>query len=968
MAARASFLLALPTPSAASPTSSPPPAVCQVGSCCSCSLFSYNPLLSFPTHTLSSFLMGDLGHPLPSAVNCRKRKADPDDECPHQDSPSPPDDMLVEGPSHCPSYAPRQPPSSPWLSTDTARAVWPSHPSPADNSPASPVNPATPTDVPSLPSPKRPRVDTSALPPHKGHLRASDKHPSPRHHSLPHSPTRRSRQRLFPASPSQPLPSPPPLLKIDGPPHPRDPSHSSLYPSFPLDFSSPHIPSLHPLINRQTLRELDLSAILRNPQLRTCPYQFTPSLLIPIQGHDLLFDAGLQFRPTSGRRKRELSDRYWRAVVLELEAGCTCVSFDMEWRPCECFCVCHRVPLPSRNPILTQSSSRRVHTIRMPSRIRPLLTEFLEVLLFVIQPLTSISDAYANPSTFQAQIERHAAQAAHLRSVFDPDLIQQELQHDLFDPSGLFIVIGQTLKSHCAPMRDRAVDAMVQVAKTCAPEGGGTNADAVRAVRMCLEILESMKLVSSIHQSSKLDLHFNQDIANHQLQTLRPFLIDTSGQYELKAFKGRRGSGSSLDMTRKWIRSSHHRLFTSPILAHPSFPSGTFDYRNLSQMQKTYLSVLQGLTDLVFDPPSPVSSPAPPYSSGSATAPPSSSLPLYPETTYLDSARLLVLASDAADTTAMYMYLLLYRQLLFSDTGDSAARDPSRVSDAELLRLKREIRDISSSHLGQCFKFSNGNSNGSSECLSQSTGPDADAEREKWCRVKHDIILQIALRAKQSRLGVQPYTPCIPNTSDQAGGAPQDASTLTNTLSSSAGLLSHIPDERLLKLAQGWSDTHIQPHSPLRTLLKDKVRDAVLAQVFALAFAAGDAPLGVIRGLSGGPTACGVPVVSVSSSLTPSASVSVSLLGSSAAACGASSGAGPTVVSGMEPLVDELRSLAERLVRLAQIHLGVYLPLYEQEHILSDADDLSPPLPTPLSSSQSPSRSQSLSPSPSVTA
>lgn len=173
----------------------------------------------------------------------------------------------------------------------------------------------------------------------------------------------------------------------------------------------------------------------------------------------------------------------------------------MQWRPSECVCVCRRVPLPPQNPVLTYSTSRRVLTLRMPSRIRLLLTEFLEVLLFVIQPLTSISDTYANPSTFQAQIERHAAQAAHLRSVFDPELIHQELQHNLFDPSGLFIVIGQTLKSHCAPMRDRAVDAMVEVARACAPGGGGSKADAVKAVRMCLDILELMKLVRSSDRS-----------------------------------------------------------------------------------------------------------------------------------------------------------------------------------------------------------------------------------------------------------------------------------------------------------------------------------------------------------------------------------------------------------------------------------------------------------------------------------
>ncbi|KAL4069876.1 T-complex protein 11-domain-containing protein [Scleroderma yunnanense] len=761
--------------------------------------------------------MGDLGHPLPPVSNCRKRKADADEE-PTSDTPAATDDILVEG-------IPRQPPSSPWLSTNTARAVWPSDSSsPTDSAPSSPLSP---DDDPSLRSSKRPRVDTA---PPKTHLRVSDRHPSPR------SPTRRSRKRPD-SREVVPLPTPQPsVLKIDSQ---LPPSDSPIqYPAFPnIDLSSPHIPSLHPLINRQTLKELDLAAILRNPQLR----------------HDLLFDAGLQFRPTSGRRKRELSDRYWRAVAQELETGCTCVSFDIQWRPCDPLCVCRRVAIPAQNPILTYSASRRILTLRMPSRLRPLLTEFLEVLLFVIQPLTSISDAYANPSTFQAQIERHAAQAAHLRSVFDPDLIQQELQHDLFDPSGLFIVIGQTLKSHCAPMRDRAVDAMVEVAKTCAPGGGGSKADAVKAVRMCLDILELMKL----------------DIANHQLQTLRPFLIDSSGQYELKAFKGRKGPSSSLEITRKWIMSSHHCLLTSPILSHPSFSSGSFDYRHLSQSQKTYISALKGLADLVFDPPSPAPSPAPACSSGSAVAAPSSMcpLPLYPETTYLDSARLLVLAADAADTAAMYMFLLLYRQLVFSDSGDSSApRDQSRVNHAELLRLKKEIRDISSSHLGHCFKYGN------------LDGSDSAVDRDKWCKLKQDIVLQVALRAKEAR---------------------------TSTDINPSALPTHVPDERLLKLAEGWSDTHIRPNSPLSTMLKNRVRDAVFSQVLAFTFPPSDASLGSIRTLG-----------SLSTSSPP---------------CPAG------LASGMEPLADEVRSLAERLARLAHIHLGVYLPLYEQEDVLSDA-------------------------------
>lgn len=244
-------------------------------------------------------------------------------------------------------------------------------------------------------------------------------------------------------------------------------------------------------------------------------------------------------------------------------------------------------------------------------------------------------------------------------------------------------------------------------------------------------------------------------------------------------------------------------------------------------------------------------------------------LPLYPETTYLDSARLLVLAADADETAAMYMFLLLYRQLVFSDTGDlpGVSRDQSRVSDAELLKLKKEIRDITPSHLGQCFKYGN---------MERSSISDAD--REKWNKTKQDIVLQVALRAKQAQ-----------------------NSSSNRSHSSADGHLPHYhaPDERVLKLAERWAETHVQPNSTLSTMLKNRIRDAVFNQVIAIAYPPRDSLPPHIRATENGASA-------------PS-----------------------SLASGMEPLADEIRSLAERLSRLAHIHLGVYLPLYEQEDILS---------------------------------
>lgn len=180
--------------------------------------------------------------------------------------------------------------------------------------------------------------------------------------------------------------------------------------------------------------------------------------------------------------------------MREVQTGCTCVTFDSQGNPHRLVCVCAQTSTSPKHPVFSQLSAK-VYTLRMPSRILTLLCEFLEVLLLVIQPLSKISGIYVNPNTFKAQMQEHTAQAAYIRSIFDPVLIEQELKRGLFDPSGLFRAIGTTLKGHCAPMRDSAVESMVQAAHTCF-ENGNSGTNAVKALRMCMEILELMKLVS----------------------------------------------------------------------------------------------------------------------------------------------------------------------------------------------------------------------------------------------------------------------------------------------------------------------------------------------------------------------------------------------------------------------------------------------------------------------------------------
>ncbi|KAF8878607.1 T-complex protein 11-domain-containing protein [Infundibulicybe gibba] len=647
--------------------------------------------------------MDDLAHEFP--LNHRKRKADNDDR---QDSASnDPDDGLLSVDTSAVAPPPlAHAPRLPWLAqAATSQAPNPARMWSAPTSPqvSSPLRSQVMFEHHYPHSTKRPRIGNKPDPSSSSRRRLS---PLAR---LRHFGTVAVVEDIGLVSNANPGPSSGSLLR------PRDAgkhSDPAAIPHIPIGFNSPHIPSLQRLINKHTLKELDLDTILRNPQPR----------------HDLLFDP----------------EKYWVALTRELESGCTCVSFDPAGNRI-CPCACAQVPMPASNPVVAFSPSLNLLTLRMPSRIPTLLPEFLEVLLLVTRPLSSISGMYVNPNTFKLQMQEHSAQAAHIRSVFDPILIKQELKHCLFDPSGLFQAIGLTLKGHCAPMRGQAAELMVHTAQSCAPGGGGTKADAVKAVRMCMEILELMKL----------------GVANHQLQTLRPFLIQTSGQYELKTFKNRKGSDCSLRITREWLRAAHK----------------TCSHATLQRNQQTYPAVLKGFVDLVFSPQTPMPS--------SALSP----LPGFPETSYLDSARLLLPDTDAADATALCMFFLLFRQL-------AHAAGPA-VTDPELAKLKTEIRDIGASDSHH----------------PPATAPKAERkEAEKARNTRCDIIAQIALRVRSR---AQP------------------------DLSPSLA-----PDERTLALAQSWVGTNMHPDAPLGALLHDRLREAVFTAAVALAYPARDAATG----------------------------------------------------------------------------------------------------------------------------
>jgi len=604
------------------------------------------------------------------------------------------------------------------------------------------------------------------------------------------------------------------------------------------------------------------------------------------KGHDLLFDYGLQFRPTYSRRKRQFADSYWNAVTREIETGCTCFSFDRRGSPSPTpACICNRIPHPPVSPIVC--STLHAVTIRMPSRIRPLLTEFLEVLLLVIQPLQSIYAMYVNPDSFRSQMAEHSTQAKYIRSIFDPALIEQELRHDAFDLSSLLRVIGATLKGHCAPMRDQAIEAMVTAAEACKPGGQASKADAVGAFRACLDILELMKLVSLLPPLLLPAIHILmlllQDIANHQVQSVRMNIARSSGQYELSAFKT--ASTGCSPITQEWLLQSLSTLQSKDNrIPHPLYLPGDINFRSLLRNRQIYLATLKGLTDIIFNPP--LVRPAVVVGSDGSSKRSSSvvicSLADYPETLYLDRARLRNLTRDLGDIVVTYMFILLFRQLLYSSESPSSSHGV-KVDLMDVMRLKSEIQAIGVSRLGSGF--------------SQSEKSEPTKDTTKWTALKDDIVVHVVRRAQEKR-----------------------ATSSTSTLSSSSSSLGSIPNERMMNVAKRWALENINLTSPLCQVIYDRLYTVVFNGVVAQSYPGRGHTVGQLF------------FSAIESNAAPRQGGFTFPIQLDSPTFHTSSRQG--LSSGMEPLIDEIQALTDRVSRLALIHLNTYLPLYEAECFL----------------------------------
>ncbi|KAJ1021116.1 hypothetical protein NDA16_003902 [Ustilago loliicola] len=681
-------------------------------------------------------------------------------------------------------------------------------------------------------------------------------------------------------------------------------------------------PTLHPPITRHTLRELDLFEILKNPQLR----------------HDVVFDPNVQFRPNfdgeRGRRKREAGERYWTAVVREIETGCTCTAFSHgQLLPCTCKAKDrsrNAAGMTSKQDAVasgTNGQSRSLASSRIPSRI-PLLVQELRTICLSILPsnypadsallesdeasaASSVEQQKTSEATESSSTEKKASTSASTGSTtwatthhqliaqtLDPHLISQELQHGVLDVPALITFMGSVLKLHCAPMRDEAIEKMVEV--VCVDRNIG------KGLRLCFEILELMKL----------------DIANHQLRSARPFLVETAADFEIRWFKEQIEQGKmSLDKTTTWIQQALATCWTDGAAAAASRSETVVKAFNCGMLQ------------LIFDVPGsvPVLSPvATPLGSPSSSSLNNTFAAHYPETFQFDAYRMMTFHNDVSDLTIVYMLVLLFRQLCSTPLDDAGALPASvgSIVQKQLKSIKGEIwclvndANLCLSSSGTFPATPNattsgaGNSRVDGKVLLGSAGRLAKLDHPRWRRAMQNVLLQVAARAS-----------AVQSTARAGGMDPSNVKAAA-------------PSAATQKVLNSWMDTNLRTGSALHKICQSRLRDVVLGMLtekVRSGLLPSSSSSSTVPSTSSGAEESGRKRVHTDED-TASKRVKSDMLATLPSSETATSSANGTAAStwdttlsraGLEPFAAEIRLLSDRIAKVATFHLRVFRNLYE---------------------------------------
>ena len=292
----------------------------------------------------------------------------------------------------------------------------------------------------------------------------------------------------------------------------------------------------------------------------------------------------------------------------------------------------------------------------------------------------------------------------------------------------------------------------------------------------------------------------------------------------------------------------------------------------------------------------------------------------FPETLHLDHSRLLVLGADAADINANFMLLTLFRQLAYEQEAASGrvggGKARKEVTDEELERVRREVGAVGPARLGLCFcdgyeiEMEDKMEMDEPQTLSSSSHRLSHHEKsvQNWRATMEATVLQLATRIENRN-----------STSDSDVEPKMDISS------------TKLPSQALIDRVKRWAGTHLKRDSPLCTLFRKKLRDQLMRDVVPLfytlwysgqvyAFDAGKQrnESGLSLGESG--------VVGLNSTQKETFAAA----GTGSGMTGAGAGSGTGFKTGLEPLSGEVRVLAERLAKLAVLHLRVFWSHYEQ--------------------------------------
>ncbi|KAF1988081.1 hypothetical protein K402DRAFT_419923 [Aulographum hederae CBS 113979] len=241
--------------------------------------------------------------------------------------------------------------------------------------------------------------------------------------------------------------------------------------------------NLTPPITKQSLGELDIQAILVNSKLR----------------HDVNFDRELHFRPNldgvKGQAKTRARKEYISALTAEFEL--------------------YNFLFSSTNTLDLKAQPSWTELVKTSQRRLPLLFETIRDILKILVPEKDLVD-----------VEEH----------MDVPMLMQQIERGVCDLVSIVKWLAQLLKAHCAPMRDRIVDSMVDHISRGA--SAGDMEALAKGMNELLGVLEAMKL----------------DVANHQIRHLRLLLIEDSVNFSQKYHQNRIGRGKvDILSAREWF-------------------------------------------------------------------------------------------------------------------------------------------------------------------------------------------------------------------------------------------------------------------------------------------------------------------------------------------------------------------------------------------------------------------------------